>query len=153
MTRIKGAKTNRQTDSPSRSALPETFRDLVGEHVPGLIHDDIGHRNAAEMLKRVMRAPKPLNSEQVTYGKLLAHLIQDYERTRYPRTRPKVSGREALGFMMGEHGLTGADIARLLNVTRGMVSRILSGERSLSWEHAKVLAQRLGVTPDVFMEP
>jgi len=131
-------------------ALPETYRDLVDELMPTLIETELEHKRALAMVRRLMATDKPLNTEQGKYLRLVAHLVQDYERAKHPPE--KVSGIDMLEVMMEEHGKTAADIARLLGLTRSMATRILKGQHTLTWNHAQTLSEHFGVKPEFFME-
>ena len=143
------AKTQKPDKTRTPAALPATFQGLVGELVPAVIHGEVAHRNALDMLRRIMRAGK-LNAEQAQYGELLGHLIADYARLKSPE--PNVTGLDCLIGMMEQHEMNASDIARLLNVSPSLVSRVLKGERTLTWNHARVLAQRFGIKPEMLME-
>ena len=141
----------RKTKSVLESApLPETYRELVDELMPTLIETDSEHKKALAMVRRLMATDKQLNKEQGKYLRLVAHLVQDYERTKH--LPAKVSGIDMLQVMMEEHGLTAADVARLLGLTRSMATRILKNQRTLTWGHAQILSERFGVKPEFFME-
>lgn len=49
------------------------------------------------------------------------------------------------------HGLTGADLARRLDVSPSLASRILSGERQLTTGHVSTLARHFGISPAAFL--
>jgi HTH-type transcriptional regulator/antitoxin HigA len=121
----------------------------VGELVPAVIHDDIARDNALEMIHR-LDAAGTLNDEQAKYGELIGMLVSQYEQAKRPT--PKVSGRVMLREMMDQHNLKAVEVARLLGISETLISRILKGERSLTWEHAQTLGQRFHLPPDMFMQ-
>jgi HTH-type transcriptional regulator/antitoxin HigA len=53
--------------------------------------------------------------------------------------------------LLDTHGMTASDLARLLDVHRSTASKILSGDRSLTVEHIKVLSGRFRVSADLFL--
>jgi len=52
--------------------------------------------------------------------------------------------------LLEEHGMSGADLSRLLGADRSLGVRILNGERNLTVEHAKKLAARFHVPLELF---
>ena len=50
-----------------------------------------------------------------------------------------------------QHGMSGGDLARLLDLSRTMGPKILSGERGLTPEHMRVLGDHFKVEPGVFL--
>ncbi len=132
------------------SVLPETFGDLVAELIPGVIHDDVACSNAMEMLARLSEGDGKLNPDQARYGELLGHLVATYKAAKHPR--PKATGLKLLKGMMDNHDLKPADLARILGASRPQATRILAGERTLTWDYAQTLADYFGLQPEMFME-
>ena len=62
---------------------------------------------------------------------------------------PAGSPRDALAFLMDQHGLKQADLADIAG--QGMISAILSGKRDISKQLAGKFAQRFGVSAAVFV--
>ncbi|HMJ62880.1 MAG TPA: helix-turn-helix domain-containing protein [Bryobacteraceae bacterium] len=81
--------------------------------------------------------------------KLLAALIEDYERKRWPRKRPKSSPSEMLAFLMEENGLKQTDLSDI--APQSNISAILRGKRSISKAIALRLAKRFRVSPELFL--
>jgi len=78
---------------------------------------------------------------------IVGGLIENYENTHYPM--PKAEPREALQFLMEEHGLKQSDLAEI--GSQGVVSEILAGKRAINARQAKALAARFHVSPAVFI--
>lgn len=83
------------------------------------------------------------------YMKSLGILVQNYEKSRYPRA--KVSGRDMLKFMMELHGLKQSDLSNELG-GQSIVSSILNGKRKLNKNQIQKLAKRFHVPADVFFD-
>jgi len=77
----------------------------------------------------------------------LGVLIHSYEERYYPT--PEVTGIDVLKFLMDEHNLETSDLPELGNAR--IVSELLTGERSLSVEHIRILSQRFGLAPATFI--
>jgi HTH-type transcriptional regulator/antitoxin HigA len=79
---------------------------------------------------------------------LLALLVKAYEATHYPMEFPTVI--EAVRFRMEQDGLRQQDLANILG-SKGRVSEMLSGKRSVSFSMAKALHKRLGIPAEIFL--
>ncbi len=77
----------------------------------------------------------------------LGTVLHSYEEVHYKI--PDVSGREMLRYFMEEHDLTQSDLPEV--GSQGVVSELLSGKRELNARHMRVLAERFGVSPAVFL--
>ena len=77
----------------------------------------------------------------------LSTVLHSYEEVHYKI--PDVSGREMLQFFMEEHDLTQSDLPEI--GSQGVVSELLSGKRELNVRHMRLLAERFGVSPAVFL--
>ncbi|MHB1731524.1 MAG: helix-turn-helix domain-containing protein [Leptospirillum sp.] len=85
----------------------------------------------------------PLSGFVETLGTVIAAWEEDHEPI------PPVSGREMLKFLMDQHHLRQSDLPEI--GTQGVVSEILSGNRSLNLRQIHALAQRFGVPEHVFL--
>jgi HTH-type transcriptional regulator/antitoxin HigA len=128
--------------------LPTTFNGLMKLHPPRPIHDDVGYKNTVEIVDAL--AGHELNRDQEDYLVLLSGLVERYEAEMLPK-RPPVSGLDMLRYVLGENRLGGDDLAKIIGVDRSVAYRILKGERGLTTEHIKALANRFGVPADVFI--
>lgn len=128
--------------------LPKTYAGLVALHMPRPIRDKVAYDNAVEMVHAL--AGHRLNRDQDDYLALMARLVEDYENENVPEPKP-INGVEALKFLLGEHGLTAADLGDLIGVNRSVAYRILKGARNLTADHIKKLATRFAVSADFFL--
>jgi len=78
---------------------------------------------------------------------IMGELIEDYEARKHPL--PKVSGVQALKFLMAQHGLRQSDLQDL--GSQGVVSEILAGKRDLNIRQVRRLSDRFGVSPATFI--
>ncbi|MEZ6234293.1 MAG: helix-turn-helix domain-containing protein [Phycisphaerales bacterium] len=132
-----------------RSAnVPTRFEQLVAERPPQAIRDDAQLENTTAIIDRLM-AIRRLTAGQELYLETLVQLAQAYEAAHHNVEARR--GIPALRHLLGEHALTGSDLARLLGVHASMGSKILRGERSLTVDHIKRLAERFNVRPEVFL--
>jgi HTH-type transcriptional regulator/antitoxin HigA len=81
----------------------------------------------------------------------LVQLVQVYEARQHSIETANISGIDVLRHLLDENGMNASDLSRLLGVHASMGSKILKGERSLTIEHLRKLAERFKVRPDLFM--
>jgi HTH-type transcriptional regulator/antitoxin HigA len=130
--------------------LPRSFEALVAEMSPQAIMDDVHYENTVEMVDRLMAAGK-LTKGQELYLETLVQLVQAYEAKHHAIDTTGLSGIDALEHLMADNGMNATDLARLLGVHASMGSKILKGQRSLTVEHLRKLADRFQVRPELFM--
>jgi HTH-type transcriptional regulator/antitoxin HigA len=128
--------------------LPKTYGALVAMLPPRPLHDDVGLANASEMIDRL--AGFDLNADQEDYLEALSTFVEAYEAERFPIDDSRISPLDALKTLLGEHGMTGSDLGRLLG-NRTLGAAILAGRRKLSKAHIKKLAEHFKVEPGLFL--
>jgi HTH-type transcriptional regulator/antitoxin HigA len=89
-----------------------------------------------------------LSPEESALLETMAILVQAYDDRHHPL--PSVAPNEMLAYLMGTSGRTAKDLLPVLG-TRGRVSEVLSGKRSISKEQARKLASVFKVTVDLFI--
>ena len=77
----------------------------------------------------------------------LGTVVHAWEEQHYPM--PKLEGADALRFLMEEHDLTQSNLPEM--GSQGVVSEILGGKRTLNVRQIRVLSERFGVSPAVFV--
>ena len=96
----------------------------------------------------VSQEQRPLDPEELELQALLAHLCQEYEdRTVEP---PNSTPLDALKFLMDENKLRPVDLLDVFG-SRAVASQVLNGKRDLSKAHARSLAERFGLSVEVFI--
>lgn len=129
--------------------LPKDYAGLCRVLTPRPIHDKVEFQNVTEITDAM--AGHKLTPDQEDYFDLLCHLIEDYEKEQAQLDEPKVSVVEALQHLLDAHGMSAADLARLLDVHRTLGAMILRGERKLTLNHVRTLARHFGVSADMFL--
>src|SRR5699024_2414678 len=82
----------------------------------------------------------------------LATLAHDWEAENEPELKsPNVAPHKVLAYLMKEHGVSQYQLAQEGIADQGNLSRILAGERSISKNLAKKLAERFHVSAEVFI--
>lgn len=116
---------------------------------PQAIADDVHLENTIEMIDRLMAMGK-LTRGQESYLKTRVQLVQVYESSHH--IIQKAGAMETLRQLLDEHGMSASDLARLLDIHVSMGSKIVKGDRAPTVDHIKVLAAKIGVRPDTFID-
>jgi HTH-type transcriptional regulator/antitoxin HigA len=128
-------------------SVPKTYTELFKMHMLRPIHDKVAYENAIEVLDAI--AGHKLNAEQEDYFEALSSLVEVYERQHVPE--PKTTGLNLLRHLIEANELTAADLSRMLGRDRSLGVRILNGERQLTIDHIKKLAEHFGVPAQTFI--
>jgi HTH-type transcriptional regulator/antitoxin HigA len=105
------------------------------------------YNRALESIARLM-ARVELTSEEVSLLKLLSTLVEIYEDTQVP-VEPSCP-QDILLHLMEARGLKQADIIGIIG-SKGVVSEIVNGKRSISKAQAKALGEFFHVSPALFI--
>lgn len=119
------------------------------------IADDMHYEEALELVETLLEEAEdspddPLNA----VIEMLGHAIETYENEREDlmafetRAMDLPADRAMLRLLMDQHGLGTADLPEI--GSKSMVSRVLSGKRSLSKKHIQALAERFDINPGLF---
>jgi HTH-type transcriptional regulator / antitoxin HigA len=87
-------------------------------------------------------------SEELAYMKLLATLIEKFERNHYQFADPDPVA--VIRELMEANGLKQKDMLEVLGGHESVVSEILNRKRSLTRNHIMRLSEKFGVSPAVF---
>ncbi|HVX86399.1 MAG TPA: transcriptional regulator [Phycisphaerae bacterium] len=128
--------------------LPGDYAGLVNTFMPRAIHDEVDYANTLEVIDAL--AGHDLTDEQELYLDTLATLVEAYEKDHHDMRSKKLSGVEALRFLMDQHQMTAADLGTLLG-ERTVGSKVLRGERKIGLTYARILARRFAVDIGLFL--
>jgi HTH-type transcriptional regulator / antitoxin HigA len=113
-----------------------------------IVKTDTQHRRyLAEIGKLMDRDPSP-GSAAGARLELLAKLVEDYEKVRFPLERPDPV--EAILFRMEQQGLRQKDIAPLLG-GKNRASEVLSRKRPLTIPMIRALTQHLHIPAELLI--
>ncbi|MGB6221481.1 helix-turn-helix domain-containing protein [Haloferula sp.] len=135
--------------SHSFDAMPRDYAELCRLFLPRPIHDQTGYENTVEIADVFAGHEDSMSDGQNDYFDLLCDLIEKYER--YTVSAPKLKSLALLKHLVAEHGLSGADLSRLLGKSLPLGPMILRGERRITAAHAILLGKRFGLRPDAFI--
>ncbi|MBW4422354.1 MAG: transcriptional regulator [Myxacorys californica WJT36-NPBG1] len=123
------------------------YGQLLAEFKPQVIDSEAEYDRALEAVEQLMgcqnRAP-----EQTELLKLLVALIEAYETTHYPMEAS--TPQEMLEHLMESAGVRQADLVGVLG-SKGVVSEVVNGKRSISKAQAKALGEFFHVSPSLFI--
>jgi HTH-type transcriptional regulator/antitoxin HigA len=105
-------------------------------------------RMVAAVERLMDKGEERLSPEESALLETLAILVEAYDDRQHPL--PPVAPSEMLAYLMETSGLSAADLLPVFG-TRGRVSEVLNGKRSISKEQAKRLASAFKVTADLFI--
>jgi HTH-type transcriptional regulator/antitoxin HigA len=115
------------------------------------ITDDKHYKEALELVENLLEEAEdspddPLNA----IIEMLSQAIKAYENKdeELVRAMDQPADLAMLRLLMNQHGLGAADLPEI--GSKSMVSRILSGKRSLNKKHIQALAERFGIDPGLF---
>ena len=128
--------------------VPETYEELVRLYPPRKIHDQIELENATEAADWISLRAK--NDAQLDYLELLGDLMDEYE-TPPGKADKATDPLDVLRYLVEENGITTRQLGKILGVDHSVAARILTGDRSITVEHAKSLGARFKVQPQVFL--
>ena len=129
--------------------LPRDYAALCRVFLPRPIHDAVEYANVAEVADAMALWQDDFNADQTDYFDLLCSLLEEYdaEHVKWPTVR----GVDVLKHLLAEHGLTAADLSRVLGGSRNLGAMILRGERNLTLAHVRKLAAHFKVGAEVFV--
>lgn len=142
-------KTQTQNNASSFSGLLKDYRSLCSEYLPRPIHDERNHKDAQNAIFPFLGFESKLTADQADYLEAIITFIEQFEEQnlKWPRSNP----RKLLSFLLQEHEMSGADLARLLEMNESMGGKILRGERNLTVEHIRLLSRKFSVSPALFI--
>ena len=93
-----------------------------------------------------------LTKGQALYLETLVVLVQAYEAEHHAIDTTGLTGLDSLKHLLEENQMNASDLARLLGVHSSLGSKILKGQRSLTVDHVRKLAERFKVGPGLFLD-
>jgi HTH-type transcriptional regulator / antitoxin HigA len=122
------------------------YGDLLAQHQPKAIKTEAENEAAillAESLEQRQRTP-----EEDTLLELLIILIEKFEETSYPL--PNLKSDRMLRHLMEARNMKQEELVGVMG-SRGVVSEIVNGKRSISKAQSKVLGELFYVSPSLFI--
>lgn len=124
------------------------YRRLVSQAAPVVIETEADNDRALAAIEKLIQKGDGRRAEEEALLKLLSHLVEQFESRAYPIAAS--SPAEMTAFLLEQRGLKPIALAEVLG-SRGRVSEILSGKRSVSKEQARRLADFFHVGVECFL--
>ncbi len=121
---------------------------LLTDTLPTVIDSEAEYTRIESIFESLLDKENRLPEEDKLFD-LLANLLEDYERRTLPPLKES-SPLEMLKFLMEQNDLAQKDMVEYFG-SKGTVSEVLSGKRSISKTQAKKLAERFCVSTDLFI--
>ena len=135
--------------SESFAALPKDYTGLCQRYVPRPLHDATDYAVARRAMEPLIGFEDRLNPDQTDYLEAVSSFIEAYDRVRvkWPQGTPLGT----LEFLLEQHGMSAADLSRVLGGDRSLGPKLLRGERRLTVDHIRTLARHFNVEPGVLL--
>ena len=128
---------------------PKKYARLANRVVVKVIGSEEEYDGMVAAVEELMdKGEVRLSSEELALLETMAILIQAYDDRHYPV--PAMPPHQMLARLIKTSGRTPKDLLPIFG-TRGRVSEVLSGKRSISKEQAKMLAKFFKVSADLFI--
>jgi HTH-type transcriptional regulator/antitoxin HigA len=132
--------------------MPASYLRLVRQYPLRPIRDKTDYAAASAILdKLAMRDESELDSGESDYLETLSLLIEAYDREHFRMPIQKSSPSEVLRFLLHENQMKQSDLAKILKIGPSAASMILSGQRPITADHARRMAERFHVDPGLFI--
>jgi len=128
---------------------PRKYGRLLARILPIVIQSEQEYdRIDTEIGRLLAKGHRNLSVEERALLELLTKLIEDYDaqHVSFPKSLP----HERLRALMEHNDLTQADLLPIFK-SRGYVSEVLSGKRTISKRIAKSLGERFSVSAELFI--
>jgi HTH-type transcriptional regulator / antitoxin HigA len=122
------------------------YGKLLAETQPKVINDEHEYDNALKIVEALM-SKNELIPEELELLQVWAILIEDYEDQNYPMAES--TPQEVLLHFMEVKELRQLDLVGILG-SKGVVSEVVNGKRSISKAQAKALGEFFKVNPSLF---
>jgi HTH-type transcriptional regulator / antitoxin HigA len=125
----------------------ETYAELLAQSQPKLIVSDDENEKAIALAEELSHRPERTPEEDALLELLIA-LIEKFEDENYPI--PVTSPLEILKHLMEARDLIQENLVGVIG-SRGVVSEVMNGKRSISKAQAKALGEFFSVEPSLFI--
>jgi len=127
----------------------EKYGFLLSQYQPRPIQSESDYENAVTVIEELMMKGRDRAPEETTLLNLLCTLVDDYEETQLT-DEDITSPLEVLQHLMETNGLKQADLVGIVG-SKGVVSEVVNGKRSISKAQAKALGELFNISPALFI--
>jgi HTH-type transcriptional regulator / antitoxin HigA len=120
--------------------------------IPKIIETKEEYEQFLAVVERLVFKKQADTVEESALFKLLVKLIKDYEEETYNlKEWSKTSPHALLQHLMEARGMKQVDLVGVLSPSKGLVSSIVNGKRSISKAQAKKLGEIFNISASVFI--
>jgi HTH-type transcriptional regulator / antitoxin HigA len=130
------------------------YIDLLNQDriIPKIIETHEEYEQFLSVAERLISKKQSRTPEETVLFRLLVKLIRDYEAETYSLEEwSQTSPHELLQHLMEARGMKQLDLVGILSPSKGLVSSIVNGKRSISKAQAKKLGEVFNISPSVFI--
>jgi HTH-type transcriptional regulator / antitoxin HigA len=130
------------------------YIDLLNQDriIPKIIETQAEYEQFLAVAERLISKKQTRTPEETVLFRLLVKLIRDYEEETYDlKEWSKTSPHELLQHLMEARDMKQVDLVGVLSPSKGLVSSIVNGKRSISKAQAKKLGELFNISPSVFI--
>ena len=122
---------------------------LLARSLPAVVETEAENDRLLGIVERLMaKGERSLSVEEGRLLELLSRLIEDFESRTYPI--PECKPHEAVAFLLQQRGLRPKHLWPVIG-SKGRVSELLTGNRAISKQQARKLADLFRVPADLFI--
>lgn len=127
---------------------PQKYGKLLAKVRPTVIRTEEENDRMLALVEQLMAKGENLTPEEGELLRLLGKLVADFEEEFYHLD--EAAPHEVLRELMDARGLKQGDVGQLLG-SKGRVSEVINGKRTISKAQAKALAEFFHVSADLFI--
>lgn len=120
--------------------------------IPKIIDTKAEYDNYLAVAENLIAKKNLRTPEETALFRLLVKLIEDYEEKTFALDDwIDLSPHEILQHLLESSGTKQADLVGIVSPSKGLISSIVNGKRSISKEQAKKLGTHFNVSPSLFI--
>ena len=120
--------------------------------IPKIIETEAEYEEYLAVTERLIAKKDKRTPEETVLFKLLVKLIEDYEEQTYSlEDWSNLPPHEILQHLLESSGTKQTDLVDVISPSKGLISSIVNGKRSISKEQAKKLAAYFKVNSSLFL--
>lgn len=132
----------------------ENYIDLLDRDciIPKIIENNVEYEQFLIVAEKLIAKKQQRTPEETVLFRLLVKLIKDYEEETYNlKEWSQTAPHEFLQHLMEARGMKQVDLVGVLSPSKGLISAIVNGKRSISKVQAKKLEKIFNVSASVFI--
>ncbi len=132
----------------------ENYLKLLDEVqiIPKVIETEAEYEQNLGVAERLIAKKKHRTPEETVLLRLLVKLIEDYEENKYNLEEWRdIPPQKILQHLLEVSHTRQADLVGIISPSKGLISAIVNGKRSISKEQAKKLGEYFKVSPSLFI--